>query len=254
MESREENYLRQAFAQILLNDLMPGVIHNFANPLSNIMGRVKMLERRLADLSQFLSTPAGEASGEATHCLGKIKADLAALSDSSQYFCGTFKHLSDKLVNIIEKKTEMLKVTELVRQEAQFANFFLEYKHNVKKTFLLEEDLSPVLVNRSNLTICMTLMIAAALRNMTGEKEKEIIFATSQYNGRVFVTLRYRGRPLSARENQGGRPDFTVLSEGFGIANGLALALKVLETDGVAHEITEEGEWSEIRIALPPRD
>jgi len=44
--------LEDDFSETFIRELMPGILHNFANPLNGIMGRARLLQKRMEDLLQ----------------------------------------------------------------------------------------------------------------------------------------------------------------------------------------------------------
>ncbi|MGZ3649031.1 MAG: hypothetical protein ACXU9G_08395, partial [Syntrophales bacterium] len=45
-----QNVLEKAFHGTFAEELVPGIVHNFANPLNGIMGRSRLLQRKLTDI------------------------------------------------------------------------------------------------------------------------------------------------------------------------------------------------------------
>ena len=41
--------LEDDFAATFIEELIPGILHNFANPLNSILGRSKLLQRRIEE-------------------------------------------------------------------------------------------------------------------------------------------------------------------------------------------------------------
>ena len=48
--------LEKKFVATFLDELLPGIFHNFANPLNGIMGRSKLMQRRLDDFVKKIET------------------------------------------------------------------------------------------------------------------------------------------------------------------------------------------------------
>jgi len=49
-------HLEKKFVATFLDELIPGIFHNFANPLNGIMGRSKLMQRRLDDFVKKMET------------------------------------------------------------------------------------------------------------------------------------------------------------------------------------------------------
>ena len=44
------NMLKKEFQDTFIEELVPGIVHNFANPLNGIMGRSRLLQRKLTEI------------------------------------------------------------------------------------------------------------------------------------------------------------------------------------------------------------
>ena len=54
MKKNLYTHLEKKFVETFLDELLPGIFHNFANPLNGIMGRSKLMQRRLDDFVKKL--------------------------------------------------------------------------------------------------------------------------------------------------------------------------------------------------------
>ncbi len=247
-------YINDDFARIFLKQLMPGVIHNFANPLNSIMGRTKMMERRVGDLANFLQEHHPQVAADIDAAIKKLDADTASLSDNANYFRSIFKVLTDKLYCLTDNGNANVNLSHLMKLESEFGNFLLDFKHNVKKTLILDDDIPPVPGNQSHLSICLTMMIIHALNMMDGFQEKELIMMTSRDDFRAYLTIRYKGNVPDANSTEDRKTckiNSTLETFPKQHEQKLLLALSLLEEYGAAHEVTENGGWSEIKISLP---
>ena len=52
-KDNKQTLLEKEFLATFLKELMPGILHNFANPLNGIMGRSKLLQRRIDAFSKI---------------------------------------------------------------------------------------------------------------------------------------------------------------------------------------------------------
>ena len=58
-------HLVKKFVATFLDELMPGIFHNFANPLNGIMGRSKLMQRRLENFVRKIENRYPEIENEA---------------------------------------------------------------------------------------------------------------------------------------------------------------------------------------------
>lgn len=245
--------LEVVFSETFLKSLMPGVIHNFANPLNTIMGRAKMLERRISDFVKILGETHPAAASDLNPLIRKISTDIGTLNENSDHFCCIFRDLAGKFNYLTRTERGMFDLTGLVRLEAGFANFFLDFKHSVKSTMDLDQDAPEVMGIPSDYSVFITAMIKYALNKMDGAEEKEIILKTGHDDLRVFLSMKFKGNKMSEKTNQGP----TTMSAGEmartceADEQALFLALSLLKENGSTYEMVEDGNWSEITLSIP---
>jgi hypothetical protein len=79
------------FLATFMGELMPGVLHNFANPLNGIMGRAKLLQRRLEDsIKKMEARFPGFAQDFGAE---KIIKDVHTISGESDRFLILFRYM-----------------------------------------------------------------------------------------------------------------------------------------------------------------
>ena len=74
-ETREADayrFLEREFEGTFIEELIPGILHNFANPLNGIIGRTRLLQRRLEEAIRKTR----EAYPDAERALGEDHAKL----------------------------------------------------------------------------------------------------------------------------------------------------------------------------------
>lgn len=228
--------MARGFNDTLITELFPGIIHNLANPLNGIMGRATLMQRRVEGLLKKLTArypdlpPDMEAAGQ------KILQDAGSIVSEADRFLAMFQDLTAKFSAITPREEERIDLSKLVADEMRFANFYLDFKHDVKKQIDLAEDLPEVMGDYSLFSLCFSALIRRAMRLMRSEPVKEFAVTTSRRDDVVVLSIRDTGGP--AKED-GEFSDIEALLKGCGARVSLGRAGKVNE---ITVEIPVAGE------------
>ncbi|MBN1381543.1 MAG: hypothetical protein JXA41_07700 [Deltaproteobacteria bacterium] len=135
------NDLEKAFVDTFLGELLPGIFHNFANPLNGIMGRSKLMQRRLAEFVKKLEGRYPDIEQELGTDYNKLLSDINAINNESERFFDMFQFSTAKFYTIGSRAVEKLSLSNVIEQEIKFADFYLDFKHNIKKEIHLDHDI-----------------------------------------------------------------------------------------------------------------
>jgi len=133
------------FEGTFIEELIPGILHNFANPLNGIIGRTRLLQRRLEEGDP--QDPRGIPGGGTHSFGGSREAAQGHRTHHPRVRTGSltfFKHVSGKFYAIGDRNMQQVNISELVENEIRFFDFYLDFKHNVKKIMDLDGDLHDV--------------------------------------------------------------------------------------------------------------
>ncbi len=126
-------FLERRFVDTFLDELIPGILHNFANPLNGIMGRSKLMQRRLEDFVRKIENRYPEFENETGADYKKLISDINAINNASEELFDMFRLATGKFYALGARDVERLNLSVLIEAELGFADFYLDYKHNVKK-------------------------------------------------------------------------------------------------------------------------
>jgi signal transduction histidine kinase len=164
--------LKGAFVADLMGAIIPGAIHNFANPLNSLTGRIKLLEMHLSKAVQTIEPiQPGLTNG---HPLDKISRDVAILTGESERFLDLFSNFKGKIMAFSSSEQEMLNLAELIKAEVKFADYYLDLKHDVSKTLRVDGDIPLVLGNRAGYSLCLSSLINFARLRLKNVSEKKL--------------------------------------------------------------------------------
>lgn len=255
-ETREADAFRcleREFEGTFIGELIPGILHNFANPLNGIIGRTRLLQRRLEDSIRKTR----EAFPEAEHALAedhaKLLKDIELITHESDRLFDLFKHVSGKFYAIGDRNIQRVNLSELVENEIRFFDFYLDFKHNVKKIMDLDGDLHDVAGSPADYSIFISTWVRYAMEAMRESPVKEFFVSTTRRDGHVALKFQDTGRPLP--------PDLKeAILKGHGAqeckdqrASMLLLAVSLLRKYDVRFEIGHEAGINILALAIPCR-
>lgn len=247
--------LEKDFEATFVAELIPGILHNFANPLNGIMGRAQILQRRLRDTIAKLGDHYPEAAAAFLEPHGKLIADVASICQESDRFYGMFQDVSGKFYAITSPTPERINLSRLLAAELRFADYYLDFKHEVRKELDLDDHLPEIFGISSHYSLCFWSLFRSAMAWMKDSSEKVMHISTAHSEPHVTVKLRYRGRPWTEDErgavalalsaaDRVTRGDEPLLSR-------FCLGLSLLRQSGARVECSEREGWHEIVIQVP---
>lgn len=188
--------LEGEFLATFMGELLPGILHNFANPLNGIMGRAKLLERRLEEGLKKVEARFPGFSQE----LGseKIVKDVKIISAESDRFFKLFGDLADKMMTLSRTEPERVSLSVLIAAEMRFADFYLDFKHELKKTISLDYDLPEIQGRAADISLALTNILISAKERMKNSAVKEFTVSTACDAGGISVMIRDSGAAISA--------------------------------------------------------
>ncbi len=247
--------LSRAFQETFVDILMPGILHNFANPLNSIMGRAQLLERRLGDTLGKIAATHPVVLAEYREPLDKIVADVQSLCRETDRFYDLFQDVSGKLSLLrCDVSPEPIDLSRLLAAEMRFADFYLDFKHEIRKEINLEDGLPEIEGVAAYYSLCFWSLFRCAMDRMRTSGKKVFYVSTSSDNTSVIVRLRHGGRSLAHR----GRfsPAATPSGDHGDAACGgevphVCLSLSLLQQMGAAIDFLEDGDEQETVIRIP---
>lgn len=181
--------LREEFDAAFREEIVPGIVHNFANPLNGIMGRSSLIQRRMSDrLKKILAEPETKASPR--YHQGMIK-DIDILGREAERLSDMLHVVSDKFAALTDVSERAVNLSEFLSLEMLFFEFHLEFKHNVKRTLRLDREIPSVTGVPADFTLFLSAMIRHALRSMEKSGTKELDVETGFENGLVRMQIGY---------------------------------------------------------------
>jgi signal transduction histidine kinase len=246
--------LEEGFTATFIKELIPGILHNFANPLNGIMGRSKLLQRRVEENVRKMEELYPEAAAGMMEELHRMKNDIRAVNQESEYFFEMFRDVAGKFYSLAAKGEDNINISELLAAEMRFADFYLDFKHEIKKDIKLDKDIPELRGSTADLSIALWRIIRFAMVRALQSSLKEF-YVGAEYNGKyVIVTIRNSGEHLTAREISGIMDDLkneSAAGEKSKDDSGLLLPLMLLKKYQAKIKIFDEENSTVISIGLP---
>lgn len=187
------NVLEREFESTFINELMPGIIHNFANPLNGIMGRAKLLERRMEEYFKKIQSNYPELAVQVGDEQNKLQSDVISICKESDRFFYMFQDLAAKFYAITDRRYDHINIETLIKNEIRFLDFYLDFKHEIKKTIKPMSDLPYIYGIQSDYSYCFSALFRDSMARMKKSARKELFLEADYRNNMITVLLQYTG-------------------------------------------------------------
>jgi hypothetical protein len=172
-------FLEKTFIPMFFDEITPGIFHNFANPLNGIMGRSKLLQRRLLGFVELLKERYPGLEAEMGASCAKLISDVDAINGESEKLFGLFRVSAWKYAAMGNRDVENLNVSHLIESELKFADFCLDFKHNVKKEIQLDPDVPDIAGVTAFLSMAFWTLIRHAMQKLGSKSDQPFVMETS---------------------------------------------------------------------------
>jgi signal transduction histidine kinase len=245
-----QSFLEKSFQETFTEELVPGIVHNFANPLNGIMGRSRLLQRKLMDIMKRADAESDTSNQESNK---KLVRDVDSIAREADRLSGLLQTVMGKFCAIGDRTAQKVNLSELIELEMRFFDFYLDFKHSVKKTLQLDRELPEVRGAPADYSLAFSTLIRYATVAMKESAAKELYVSTQLENGQVCVKVQNRGLPISDNlrrllldEVQGPASSLEGTREG-----ALHCAFSLLRKWGAGFDITSEEGLNTISVLIP---
>ncbi len=249
--------LEKAFAATFIKELIPGILHNFANPLNGIMGRAKLLQRRIEENLKRMEEIYPDAAAGMMEEMQRIRTDIRSVNQESESFFGMFKDVASKFYALAAKGEDNINVSQLIDSEMRFVNFNLDFKHDIKKNIRLDNDVPDFRGNIAELSLAFWALIRFAMSRARTSLMKEFSITTEHDNKFVSVFIRNSGDALPAATIDALMESVNSCSQEISdrtIDRGVLNAFLILNKYNARINMFSEESFSTISIGLPYRN
>lgn len=247
--------LENDFKATFIEELIPGILHNFANPLNGIMGRSKLLQRRIEENVKKMEEMYPDAAAGMMEELQRIRTDIRAVNQESESFFDMFKDVAGKFYALAAKSEDRINISQLLAAEMRFANFYLDFKHEIKKDIQWDKDIPDFKGNTADLSLAFWRIIRFAMNRALASRLKEFYIKTDHDNKYVSVFIKSSGNAMPAA-------DLKTLMESLNsnalnlpgaVDQGALLSLLLFDKYQAKINVFSEENFSTISIGFPYR-
>jgi len=249
---REE--LKRDFTETIAEELIPGILHNLANPLNGIMGRTRLLQKRMADHVRRVGAQPGATAEDLAEGCQKVVRDIDAIAQESDRLFQLFRGISGKFYAIASTGEEPIDLSRLVEAEMQFADFYLDFKHEVTKRIQLKSGLPEVNGQVSDYSLILTALLRYVMDSLRGKPVKEFTISTELEDGCVLLSAEHSGGVLTEGKTRmllDRLDDLTETGAGLGPEKRLFQALAVAKSCGAGIGIGTRAGFDRISLRIP---
>ena len=247
-------FLENTFIGTFIDELIPGIFHNFANPLNGIMGRSKLLQRRLLDFVKKIENRYPGIEKEMGEEYRKLISDINSINSESDRLFDMFRVSTGKFYTIGTHSVERLNLSSLIEAEMGFADFYLDFKHNVSKEMHFDREAPDISGVISFYSMAFWTLIRHAMKNISTENNKPFIIATDHDEQCILVKINYISRSLFQgwqEISSGMGATLNIISEYNDEQKSLYYPLLLLKMENEGIEITHDEETDMLTIKIP---
>ncbi|MCX7817073.1 MAG: hypothetical protein N2317_06150 [Syntrophales bacterium] len=183
--------LEEDFKSTIVSELIPGIIHNFANPLNGIMGRAQIMSRRIQQLVALIEENHPDVMNHCGELLSRLIRDVEIMNDESERFHRMFEVVGTKFQYLHYPEEVTISLTDFLKTELSFAENYLKFKHQVVKEFTLEDDLPTLRTIPAFLSVCIWAILHNAIRDIEKTQDKKLKISTLREGNRVGLKVYY---------------------------------------------------------------
>ncbi|MBN1828895.1 MAG: HAMP domain-containing histidine kinase [Deltaproteobacteria bacterium] len=245
-------YLREEFQRSFMDELVPGILHNFANPLNGIMGRSRLLQRRLDDSFEKTIPPTGRLIDD----FSKIRSDVELIVRGGDQLFDQFTIVAEKFQRLNDYREKGINLSEFLEREIAFFQFYLDFKHKVCKQINLDHDIPEIIGVPAVYSLGLSAVIRHAILSMADSEIKQLDVATSLEGDSVSVVVGNTGCIRTDERMTALRRAVGVAAYGVSErqdADILAWAFALLKESNVHIEVEDSGGVNKIALKIPCR-
>jgi len=243
--------LENDFEATFIRELIPGILHNFANPLNGIMGRSKLLQRRVEENIKKTVEHYPDAGKRFVEDYGKITKDVELMISEADRLFEMFRSVSGKFYAVGDTTVQKLNLSEMVENEMKFSDFYLDFKHQVKKQISLDPDIPEISATPGDLTLFLSTLIWYSMQAMKTSKVKEFSISTSCERGQATLKVQDTGSPIPGQLRESLMEGADVPPAGPEGLRKLFLAFSLLRKYQARIEVFSEGSKNVYIVQIP---
>jgi signal transduction histidine kinase len=190
-----------------IGELFHGIAHNLNTPLSAVMARAEMLEERLRKLKGVQGESKKESESASGSNLDKNIRDADVIVSNAMKLSEIIRNMMQKGMQEGEAAPQMLNLSYLLKEELKFLEADMKFKHEIKKTYALEESIPYIEGVYFHFSQSFTNIIKNVMESIDGSEIKELTVSSRYDKENICIEIHDTG--LEAKEITHGREPLT---------------------------------------------
>jgi len=187
--NKEKSQLGRIHRYAAMGELFHGIAHNLNTPLSAIMARGEMLLERLRKIREE-SGGREDAFGSQ---LDKNLRDAEVVVANATKLSDIIKNMMHKGIQEGEENPQMLNLIYLLKEELQFLESDMKFKHEIKKNYFLDDSLPYIKGVYSHFSQSFTNIIRNAMESIEQSEVKELSITSKYDKNNIYIEVRDTG-------------------------------------------------------------
>jgi two-component system, NtrC family, sensor kinase len=170
-----------------MGSCIKGIAHNINTPLSAIIGRAEMLQIRL---NKFMNKISSENNDE---IVDKCFKDISLILENSNKVAEMVKNAMKKSINAESRKIQPLRIDSIMKDELEFLQAHMFFKHNIEKKYTITDSLPPIDGNYIHFSNSFIEIIDNCMNALATADEKKLDITINCDNYSIIVTFHDTG-------------------------------------------------------------
>jgi nitrogen-specific signal transduction histidine kinase len=193
-----------------MGELFQGLAHNLNTPLSAVMARGEMLGERLRKLKDDGGGEKKEKEGSFESRLDKNLRDAEVIVANAMKISEIIRNMMQKGLQEGEESPQMLNLSCLLKEELQFLESDMKFKHEIKKSYFLEDSIPYIKGVYFHFSQSFTNIISNAMESIDQSEVKELTVTSKYDENNIYIEIHDTGlgakkiakghQPLTPRE------------------------------------------------------
>lgn len=184
-----------------MGELFHGIAHNLNTPLSAVMARGEMLLERLKKVRE----EDGARESSLKPQLDKNLRDAEVVVSNAVKLSGIIRNMMQKGIQEGEENPQMLNLSYLLKEELQFLESDMKFKHEIKKDYFLDDSIPYIKGIYSHFSQSFINIIRNVMECIEQSEVKELSITTRYAENNIYIEIRDTG--IKAKKmTQGGQP------------------------------------------------
>jgi len=190
--------LADHYCRIYLVRVLEGYIHNLNNPLQILTVRSEQFER---DAGKLIESLESGTTAEAKKLAERIESRVGSFMKSLAELNAGLGFLTKSV--LLQRRSEIgrVNINEVIKDTLFLLNANMFFKHKVKKTLKLADDLPEVRGRHTDICIVILNLVQNAIEAMAQVKERHLTIETRREKANVVINIQDSGCGIP-RENR----------------------------------------------------